>query len=498
MSRETLEQIRRQADADRANTRIDLSYYVRAAEDFGPLTWRDLAELALWDRTSDVGRPLFLLDFVAELTSAFAPRSILDPCVTAPTLIAAAQDAAQSGHAYGLVEDTRLYEIARSLCAVHWLNGDPFYPIDDIGGEPFDLVLVAPPVGVPIRLSGGGSESATVPPASQLADLVLWRAGELVSPSGHILAHTTDDFFSMPSRRRVLAALGERGINMSAVISVDGGFSPRSSISTSLILLDAHPSQHLFVGRLDHLTAIPQLVSNLREGRASQDPKLGSVTERASFRGWQNLSAERELSQLFGSREMVAMNDLGAVKLVTLKPDVPYDPEPNSVFVPTLGFGAVSTSPPSLAGKKSYKVLVLQADPAIARAEYLAALLSSPVGKRLRESAAVGTSIPHLSLTGLRALRIPMPPVRVQDQAIRATTQLNSMEAEVARLRSELFRKPESANHVLLRLEAQAKSDPVLRWIDTLPYPLASVLQRYTSRNDAEQQVEALQHFLRP
>jgi hypothetical protein len=48
---------------------------------------------------------------------------------------------------------------------------------------------------------------------------------------------------------------------------------------------------------------------------------------------------------------------------------------------------------------------------------------------------------------------------------------------------------------VLAQLEAGAKADPVRRWLDTLPYPLASVLQRFSALRDSREQLEAFLQF---
>jgi hypothetical protein len=163
--------------------------------------------------------------------------------------------------------------------------------------------------------------------------------------------------------------------------------------------------------------------------------------------------------------------------------------------VPTLGFGNVRTVPPELEGKQRYRVLVVELNPEVAQAEYVAGLLSSPPGKKLRESVSSGSGPQRLSASGAEVIRLPVPPIIDQLQTIRSAAQLASMEATVARLRDELWRRPQNAAQVLGQLEASAKADPVRRWLDTLPYSLASVLQRFSALRDSREQLEALLHF---
>ena len=212
MDQDTLEQIWRQADRERGHRPIDFAYLVSAARAHGPLTWRDVAALAVRDRRSEVSRPLFLLEFIAELTAALAPRSILDPWVTAPTMLAAAHEATRSDHSCGLVRATQVFEIAEAIDPIDWRNGDPLLLLDDLAGERFDLLLVAPPVGA--RVEGGHRPDGPLSMKGELADLVLWQAARHLGVSGHLLFHTSDNFLWAESRRRLSGALADQGLHL--------------------------------------------------------------------------------------------------------------------------------------------------------------------------------------------------------------------------------------------------------------------------------------------
>src|SRR5260370_36139133 len=96
MERETLEQIWRAAERARGRHAIDFAFLVDVAAEAGPLDWRDVAELALRLPRGEAAQPMQLLEFVAELAHVLRPKSVLDPWVVAPTMLAVADEASES------------------------------------------------------------------------------------------------------------------------------------------------------------------------------------------------------------------------------------------------------------------------------------------------------------------------------------------------------------------------------------------------------------------
>jgi len=491
MEPERLSRIWQEAERARDRASIDLPLLVGVAATLGPVTWRDAAELALHERGDETRRPLPFLELIAASVKALRPASILDPWVATPTILTAAHDASKSARSCGLVPDDRLWDVAKCIARLDWRCGDPFLLLHDLADERFDLVLATPPAGM-----RGAVNREPGDPGGRVdcADLVLWRAVPLVTEGGHVLFHTMDNFLWSKTRRRLWPELAERGLHPHAVVSIDQALAPGWIAATSLVLFGSHAPDQLFVARVERDTSIPALVENLVAHRAADDPHLGVLTTAHDFRGWGRFIVERNLARMFESSDMRAIADIGRVRRVQLKPGVPYDPPPNCLFVPTLGFGNVMTVPPDLEGKSGYTLVEVQLDPALARAEYVAGLLSSPPGKQLRESVATGSTVPNIKASGVSELRVPLPALAVQAQAVQTAAHLASMEAAIARAHSELWRRPEQAPRLLSQLEIETK-DPVRRWLETLPYPLASVLQRYLALRDSTERLSRLLHF---
>ena len=97
---------------------------------------------------------------------------------------------------------------------------------------------------------------------------------------------------------------------------------------------------------------------------------------------------------------------------------------------------------------------------------YLHALLRSPVYQGWLSGHARGASIQRLTLRTLRRLRVPVPPIPVQEAVLDRLSGLRGHEMTV-RARYEGSRLPGDALAVLGRLLSGVASDPVTVWLET-------------------------------
>ncbi|WP_138757674.1 hypothetical protein [Modestobacter altitudinis] len=456
------------------------------------IDWRDVTDLAAAAGKRGFGRPRYLLDFLAALAQRLAPVSIIDPYVTSPLPLAALANGGAARVA-GIVPHDDTFEAGKLILpGADWQLGDPLAALSGEALDRYELVWLGPPIG--LRLPTHGPAVVTPAAVNDVAGAMLWQARQLVAPHGRLIYQTADNWFGdqgMALRR----ALADAGLYLTAVVSVEAGFAPASGIPSSLAVFEGEATADLFVARLDARTPVARLIDQLLARRPDREQSsLGALTS-FDYRGWAPYLLNRELADAFAADELQSVGELGIVRNLNLRPDQPYEAPPNALFVPTLGAGEVWTTPPEVTGQRPYRLIEVELDPAKARSEYVASLLSSPVGKRLREAVATGSTIPNLKAAALAGIRIPLPPVAAQDEVIRAAAHLASMEATIGRLRGDLWRHPEAATRVVERLERAAKADPVKRWLESLPYPLASVLQRYVAQRDTEARVQSLINF---
>jgi hypothetical protein len=464
---------------------------VLQAAQAGPVGWRDVPAVASFERLT-IAEAEYMLDFLAKLAQRLAPASVLDPYAVSPLPMAAVAEAVPQAELVAEAVDPAVVDIGRVLApSAQWTLKGGSTPGDEAGRQ-FDLVLLTPPLGM--RLDRVNRDGKVAPPRLRSEDIALLDSLRWAAPNGRVVLHCPDSLL-WRGDGRLIAACAAQGWHLTSVVSADRGFGPAVAVHSSVAVFEPDPTDELFVARLDERTPIAPLVENLLTRRPDSVNFHRGVLTDHDYRGWQSLVVQREIAEAFGSEQLVPLRDIGQAKNVAIRPDRTYEPPENAVFVPGIGKGDVLTYPPTYEGRGAHRLVALELDTERARAEYVAALLSSPIGKRLREASSRGSALPHIDPAALMSIRIPLPPLAAQQQAIAAASHLSSMEATVERLRSDLWRRPEQARRVVERLEHAARVDPVRRWLDSLPYPLASALQRYVALRDPEGRVQSLVNF---
>lgn len=134
--------------------------------------------------------------------------------------------------------------------------------------------------------------------------------------------------------------------------------------------------------------------------------------------------------------------------------------------------------------------------PEVVDPEYLATMLSSPLGRRVRDRLESGTAIPQISVATLRNGAAPLPPrVDHQRKVVRVTRRLSELQQEITVLRRRLWEQPLKTSRIETELKQLLEGDGMEPWIESLPFPLASILWRYQAEEDPERRCRYLVHF---
>lgn len=171
-----------------------------------------------------------------------------------------------------------------------------------------------------------------------------------------------------------------------------------------------------------------------------------------------------------------------------------------SLFLKIVGKGRASTRIDELRTGKSQRlreVLHLKVDPNIADPTFLTYWFNeSRIGRLSLDALRGGATIPRIRAADLLSSRIYLPPISEQRLVVDGATYLRKIRAEADELGSALWSGTESVEDLVERIHSINQEDHYEDWVETLPFPLASILWRHHASKDSyRHRYEVLLHF---
>ncbi len=465
--------------------------------------------------------PEWLAGVFCTLAKEASAKTICDPCAGVGFLIEVLREECQPEQALAFEQNKTVYGLGEVLVPeVRWQLGDPL-PLLDSLPQSIDLAASILPMGgrpnhpLSVTLSSG----EVVELADDLGNLVLVEASRHLSQSGLGLFVVTPSFFWKP--KSVFRQFSKLGLGLEAALFLPPGtFAPYTNIPAYLLIVRQQTSERMFVGQLsvDTNTNL-QVIENFRQGREGGSLELGRFVSPDSFRGFDHIRASEAIKSAekqFGiqSSSLAELGDIkSGINMGHSGADFAFQPLENAIYIPLIGNSDVVLSPNELTLKAhNYAQVII--NPARSSAHFVAQFLNSDLGRELRERSKTGFTVPKLNIQNLRELRVFVPDLttqlRITEIERRITAEQNTVLAlqnEITELRRELWRNPQSAPQVEKKIDALARqlggnikqhtSATLDQWIETLPFPLASILRAWqaTPSQDYKMKYEHLLHF---
>ena len=167
----------------------------------------------------------------------------------------------------------------------------------------------------------------------------------------------------------------------------------------------------------------------------------------------------------------------------------------NSIYLPKVGNSPVVTNPSEMKIKpKNY--FQIQLDEAKANSIYVANYFNSAVGQKLRESLEVGATIPQISKSQFSNCILHLPEdVNSQLEIIGIDSKIEQFTLRFGELKKNLWKQPKKYNEIAKELKSINQEEKFEHWIDTLPFPLSSILWHYYATKENGKKVGHLLHF---
>ncbi len=432
--------------------------------------------------------PRDIAEFIASILEPYSPASILDPwggmgflAIPLKQILSPQFYQVYSAVGHDFEVFTRLEEASEFTL----YQGNPLRANEE-QNPIFDAVVSCPPWKAdwrtPITVLIDGEE---IEVKDWMAELLILQSCMRLSEKGVGIFIMNTSFLRWSSAsRKARYALDRLGFRITAAIELPAGtFSPRTSIPTHIVLLEKRETDVLFTARYSPDSKHKdRLLYNLRERREGKSPSLGRIVQADSFLGFAAVELAERLAEQARRMRLHAYEFTDVVEAVnrlrSTDASDKFDELPNSIYLPVAGRAAICTNQSSLTVRpvNAYQIVL---KPHIANAGFVAGLLNSPFGqlwKDLLISKGVQYRIDKSALQ-TSTFYLPAEESRdLQDTVVGAQRAIAELHAELRDLEQRLWKKPDSVADIEQSLKLINREEHFKDWIDSLPFPLASIL----------------------
>jgi len=357
----------------------------------------------------------------------------------------------------------------------------------------FDVIVCQPPIGH--RPSGDNA-------ADGFGGEVVRQLAPFLAKEGTLYWVTGRGALFNSRPKKTLVDLQREGLNTAVTIDVASGAFPGAMIEGVVIALRRKVPAKRFVGALRDLETAGPMASAFLAGPSRKDGVGWTWLDTEDQRSFADFEQARLLQKLTprGRHTALPLGSLLASESVE-KADRPA-PDGDQVaaflFIPEY-VGSRVTADLEEQTVKPKAIYRLAVDPAKANPRFLAQLLNSPYGKKLRAAVASGVTIQRLSTASLLTLELPIPDMETQDRIVRIDSDIGLLQAAFRDMQGALDQDWAALSDVAEKIDAlKAVLDierQIADWWRELPYPLATIYRRYQVSAEPKERLDTLLHF---
>jgi hypothetical protein len=471
-------------EARLSNRYSDLPTILQKAVDRGiSVTWGMLHQAGDFRRGGAIVTPSFIADFVAAYAAELKPKSILDAWAGIGSILIPVVTIAKVPTATGITQVTKELDVARLMSGdakINWVNARPTDVLPTVGE--FDIVVSSPPWGMQaetLTITEGGH---TFEVRDSKTYTLMMESARHLSNKGVGVFLLPNGFFFLQGKALVRDALAKVGLHVNSVVALPvGAFAPFTGLPLNIVLISRTKTTELFVCQLvpgaDHKAVLKNLLRR-QPGASLELGRLVPMDTFTSFRALQAIEEEQRLAQRTGLKAVALADVVTAINLGKQTDDGGFENVPNSVYLPLIGTSLAVTALSDLRIKpQNYAQLIVR--PEVANAEFLAGFFNSPLGRKTRDSMLSGTFIPKLSKQSLSQGKAYLIPMEAQQDAMVAGRELRDLRLRLEQLERDLWNRPIDAGKVRKTITSFNQREGFESWLETLPFPLASILWRY-------------------
>lgn len=436
--------------------------------------------------------------FIAALAAQRKPRTILDPTCGSGFMLYQAVQAAGPETADGVEINPEMHAIAeRLLESMGTIRCGDFFDVEQDLLPEYDLIIADAPLGQRGFLHADDESAPNGAFARELSEAIAFWACDRLSSTG-LAAIVVTGRLTWDERFR--DHLHKRGGRIVGFLHMAAGTMLHPGLSTNLMLIDRGTQGPVFVAELnDDPQRHQHILSRLRNPDSrDSDPSTGMWCELSAFRGYKALESNFRLNKrLQGTHYAPVTGSQVFQEIRRLEqaddPQATFDADSGDLLIDR--FGRVYADLEELPAQRS-NVLRVRLNTECVDRYYFRHWLQTDIGQLSLQAVATGSVMPMISLHALRTATFYLPDLSHQRQFADVLRQLETLEAEIEETRYLCWEGRSSPADVAERIARINRIDTYEDWIESLPYPLASILWRHkTAPDSAIIRAPILSHF---
>lgn len=431
-----------------------------------------------------------------------APKSILDPICGYGDIIYVAGMATNADIVHAMTSSPIHFAVATQLHsqlynpkAITIINSHYTDTVEDLLDQ-YDLII-ADALPSSRKLDFCGNEKTE----AELHMSLISFAGARLADAGFFILIVEPTFFAPHNKQEIVSGIAGAGLQIKSIIHLPNGESTETEQNGCLLMLQRGLQEKVIVGCMkEDPNHQKTLLNNIRARKFKGDASLGRQRDLDDFTSFERISNQETLQRI--AREKGWHPHLGINVFLSHEVIGPCDqakklqPGPGSLYINLTGRLSADTSIDGF-DTKCNQVAHLLVDPSVSSPQYLMYLLNeTSYGDLYFRSLQLPGRFPRVYISQLLATTIYLPTVDRQKQTIDGMRRINRIRSEADEIYQSLVEVSDDLDVIADRICEINRSDRFLDWIDTLPFPLASILWRYhASQSSDSQSYEALFNF---
>lgn len=301
--------------------------------------------------------------------------------------------------------------------------------------------------------------------------------------------------------KRWLSALAAKGINLAAIIDMpEGLYLPSTLVSSKIVIFSKIMREKLFLAKAKSDSDAQLIAENFISYTYSlKSEALGTWVDHNTYQDYEIYENEQrrkrtitKLEKAYNGKRMPIAEISFAVNLPR-RNDSPFIEAENALYLPKYSNINVVTNMNELQTNPMccFQILVDQEQ---ILPEFLKFFFNSDSGVSIRMCAA--TYHFQLNIERIKKMEVPVPSIKTQAAVLGVYAELNKIELEASRLKDRLENVPASFSNIAKEIKnINNNGDKFEQWIESLPYPLATILKRYIASDTYQQKQEMLFYF---